>query len=169
MSPPQLGLPVVLPARSGWRGAGSLDLLQEQAWSLPGERSVPWCVRERLAPRHQGAVGGDGFAVDASLIKAEANRQKGIEGDKGLPPEAAGRAIDEYLPVLDDAAFGGATEVTPKFVSPSDPALRWTGTHGGQAFFAYSTNYQVDIVNAIIVDVEATTTIRQVEVLAASA
>jgi hypothetical protein len=52
-------------------------------------------------------------------------------------------------------------------VSPSDPAARWTGAHGGQAFFAYSTNYLVDIENAIIVDVEATTAIRQAEVLAA--
>ena len=118
------------------------------------------CVEERL-------VGGEGFAVDASLIKADANRQKGIEGDKGLPPDAAGRAIDEYLAVLDDAAFGSATEVTPKFVSPSDPAARWTGAHGGQAFFAYSTNYLIDTENAIIVDVEATTAIRQAEVLAA--
>jgi transposase len=118
------------------------------------------CIEERL-------VGGEGFAVDASLIKADANRQKGVEGDKGLPRDAAGRAIDEYLDVLDDAAFGAATEVTPKFVSPSDPAARWTGAHGGQAFFAYSTNYLVDIENAIIVDVEATTAIRQAEVLAA--
>jgi hypothetical protein len=118
------------------------------------------CIQERL-------VGGEGFAVDASLIKADANRQKGIEGDKGLPPEATGRAIDEYLSVLDDAAFGAATEVTPKFVSPSDPAARWTGAHGGQAFFAYSTNYLIDTENAIIVDVEATTAIRQAEVLAA--
>src|ERR1700733_3345885 len=54
----------------------------------------------------EGLVSGEGFAVDASLIKADANRQKGIEGNKGLPPEAAGRAIDEYLAVLDDAAFG---------------------------------------------------------------
>jgi hypothetical protein len=75
-------------------------------------------------------IGGEGFAVDASLIKADANRQKGIEGGKLLPPEAAGRSIDEYLAVLDDAAFGAATEVTPKFVSPSDPAVRWTGAHG---------------------------------------
>src|SRR6478752_2446030 len=45
----------------------------------------------------QGLVGGESFAVDASLIKADANRQNGIEGEKGLPPEAAGRAIDEYL------------------------------------------------------------------------
>src|SRR4029077_17490804 len=53
------------------------------------------CIQERL-------VGGEVFAVDASLIKADANRQKGIEGDKGLPPETTGRAIDEYLAVLDD-------------------------------------------------------------------
>lgn len=115
----------------------------------------------------EGLVGGEGFAVDASLIKADANRQKGIEGDKGLPPEAAGRAVQEYLAVLDDAAFGAATEVTPKFVSPADPAARWTGAHGGQAFFAYSTNYLIDTDHAIIVDVEATTAIRQAEVLAA--
>ena len=115
----------------------------------------------------EGLVGGEGFAVDASLIKADANRQKGIEGEKGLPPEATGRAAQEYLAVLDDAAFGAATEVTPKFISPADPAARWTGAHGGQAFFAYSTNYLIDVDNAIIVDVEATTAIRQAEVLAA--
>src|SRR5713226_5765728 len=87
------------------------------------------CVRE-------GLVGGEAFAVDASLIKADANRQNGIEGEKGLPPEATGRAVEEYLAVLDDAAFGAATDVVPKFVSPADPAARWTGAHGGQAFFA---------------------------------
>jgi transposase len=123
--------------------------------------TVLWrCIRE-------GLVGGEGFAVDASLIKADANRQKGIEGDKGLPSDASGRAIEEYLAVLDDAAFGAATEVKPKFISPADPAARWTGAHGGQAFFAYSTNYLIDVEHAIIVDVEATTAIRQAEVLAA--
>jgi transposase len=115
----------------------------------------------------EGLVGGQNLAIDASLIKADANRQNGIEGEKGLPPQAAGRAVDEYLAVLDDAAFGAATEVVPKFISPADPAARWTGAHGGQAFFAYSTNYLIDTDHAIIVDVEATTAIRQAEVLAA--
>lgn len=115
----------------------------------------------------EGLVGGEGFAVDASLIKADANRQKGVEGARGLPPAAASRAVGEYLAVLDDAAFGAASEVTPKFISPADPAARWTGAHGGQAFFAYSTNYLIDTENAVIVDVEATTAIRQAEVLAA--
>jgi hypothetical protein len=68
-------------------------------------------LREAVLRRciNEGLVGGEGFAVDASLIKAEANRQKGIEGEKGLPPGATGRAVEEYLAVLDDAAFGAAT------------------------------------------------------------
>jgi transposase len=115
----------------------------------------------------EGLVGGESFAVDASLIKADANRQNGIEGEKGLPPQAASRAVEEYLAVLDDAAFGAASEIVPKFISPADPAARWTSAHGGQAFFAYSTNYLIDVENAIIVDVEPTTAIRQAEVLAA--
>jgi transposase len=115
----------------------------------------------------EGLVGGEAFAVDASLIKADASRQKGVEGSEGLPPEKTSRAIDEYLTVLDDAAFGAATEVTPKFISPADPAARWTGAHGGQAFFAYSTNYLIDLDHAIIVDVEPSTAVRQAEVTAA--
>ena len=115
----------------------------------------------------EGLVGGEAFAVDASLIKAEASRQKGVEGKAGLSLQAVGRAVEEYLAVLDDAVFGAATEVTPKFLSPADPAARSTGAHGGQAFFAYSTNYLIDVENAIIVDVEATTAIRQADVLAA--
>jgi len=115
----------------------------------------------------EGFVGGEDFAVDGSLIKAEANRQKGIEGKDWVAPPDASRAVTEYLAVLDDAAFGAATSVTPKFISPADPAARWTGAHGGQAFFAYATNYLIDCDHGIIVDVEATTAIRQAEVGAA--
>ena len=115
----------------------------------------------------EGLVGGEGFAVDASLIKADASDRSRVEGAAGLPPDAASRAVEEYLAVLDDAAFGAATEVTPKFISPADPAARWTGAHGGPAFFAYSANYLIDLDHAIIVDVEATTAIRQAEVTAA--
>jgi hypothetical protein len=46
------------------------------------------------------------------------------------------RARKQYLAVLDDAAFGTATPVVPKFVSPADPAARWTEANGGLAFFA---------------------------------
>jgi transposase len=115
----------------------------------------------------EGLVGGQGFAVDASLIHADAGDRTRVEGAAGLPSHAASRAAEEYLAVLDDAAFGAATEVTPKFIAPADPAARWTAAHRGPAFFAYSNNYLIDVENAIIVDVEATTAIRQAEVLAA--
>ena len=115
----------------------------------------------------EGLVGGEGFAVDASLIKAEANRERSVPGDPGLPPEASSRAIDEYLAVLDDAAFGGATPVTPKFISPVDPAARWTAANKGPAFFAYTTNYLIDLEHAVIVDVEASTAVRPAELTAA--
>jgi len=74
----------------------------------------------------EGLVGGEGFAVDASLIQADASDRNRIEGAAGLPAEAAGRAVEEYLAVLDDAAFGAASEVRPKFIAPADPATRWT-------------------------------------------
>ena len=88
-SPPEPRVPLVLPARPGRRGAGSLDVLQEPAWPFPRQRSAAARVRDRCCERcmREGLVGGEGFAVDASLVKADANRQKGIEGEIGLPPE----------------------------------------------------------------------------------
>ena len=72
--------------------------------------------------------------------------------------------MQEYLAKLDDAAFGAASEVTPKFISSTDPAAQWTGALKGPAFFAYATNYLIDTENAVILDVEATRAIRQAEV-----
>ena len=115
----------------------------------------------------EGLVGGEGFAVDGSLIRADASRQTCVESADWTVPEATRRAVDEYLAVLDDAAFGAATPVAPKFVSPSDPAARWTGADRGLAYFAYTANYLVDLDHAIIVDVEPTTAMRQAEVTAA--
>lgn len=117
-----------------------------------------------------GLVGGEGFAVDASLIVADANKQRSIRGaqwNRAIDPRTASRATKEYLATLDDAAFGAASEVRPKFVSPSDPAAQWTGALRGPAFFGYANNYLIDVKFGIIVDVEASRAIRQAEVGAA--
>lgn len=114
-----------------------------------------------------GLVGGEGFAVDASLIVADANKQRSIPGPEWEKPrdsETASRAVKEYLATLDDAAFGAASEVTPKFVSPSDPAAQWTGAMKGAAFFAYSDNYLIDVKCGVIMGVKASRAIRQAEV-----
>src|SRR5271169_2962674 len=127
------------------------------------ERVVEACIAADL-------VGGEGFAVDASLIAADANKQRSIPGSewqKTCDPETASRAVKEYLATLDDAAFGAASEVTPKFVSPSDPAAQWTGAMRGPAFFAYADNYLIDVKFGVIMDVEASRAIRQAEVGAA--
>jgi transposase len=118
----------------------------------------------------EGLVGGEGFAVDASLIAADANKQRSVPGSEAMdwPALAATRrSVQEYLDTLDDAAWGAASEVEPKFVSRSDPAALWTGALKGHAFFAYADNYLIDLKAAVIVDVEATRAIRQAEVSAA--
>jgi hypothetical protein len=115
----------------------------------------------------EGLVGGEGFAVDASLIKADANRQSGVPDVEALDPVRSCRAVREYLAVLDDAAFGAATSVAPKYLAPVDPAARWTAANGGLAFFAYATNYLIDLDHAVIVEVEASSAVRQAEVAAA--
>jgi hypothetical protein len=51
------------------------------------------------------------------MIKADANRQHSVPGDAWVPPDDPGRAVREYLSVLDNAAFGAATPVTPKFIA----------------------------------------------------
>jgi transposase len=129
------------------------------------ERVVEACIAA-------GLVGGEGFAVDASLIVADANKQRSIPGSewqKTRDPETASRAVKEYLATLDDAAFGAASDTTPKFVSPSDPAAQWTGAMRGPAFFAYADNYLIDVKFGVIMDVEASRAMRQAEVGAAKA
>jgi len=125
------------------------------------ETVVARCIKE-------GLVGGDIFATDASIIRADANKQNSTPKEEwnsdSLDPSTVPRAVKEYLDVLDDAAFGAASEVKPKFTSHSDPASQWTGAMKGPAFFAYATNYLIDTDNAIIVDVEASRAIRQAEI-----
>ena len=115
----------------------------------------------------EGLVSGQRLAVDASLIEADSNRQNSSPiadwTTDMIDPQHAPRAVREYLKTLDDAAFGAATSVIPKFNAHSDPASQWTAARKGPAFFAYSNNYLIDTDNAVILDVEATRSVRQAE------
>jgi uncharacterized protein YoaH (UPF0181 family) len=71
----------------------------------------------------EGLVGGEAFAVDASIIVADAQRRRGVAKVEDLDP-ASSRAVAEYLSVLDDAAFGGATR--PSRRRSRQPILRPT-------------------------------------------
>ena len=67
----------------------------------------------------------------------------------------------EYLQALEQ---DGQVGVTPMNISLTDPASRWTAAPGGPAFYAYSTNYLIDVHAGVIVDVEATAAHRTEEV-----
>ena len=152
-----------IPDHSAFSRARNERFRDSDIFRLVFERIVKACISA-------GLVGGEGFAVDASLIAADANKQRSVPGsewERTRDRETASRAVKEYLATLDDAAFGAASDVTPKFVSPSDPAAQWTGAMRGPAFFAYANNYLVDVKFGVIVDVEASRAIRQAEVGAA--
>jgi transposase len=106
-----------------------------------------------------GLVGGEGFAVDASVVKADASRQRHHEDNDDW---GGGPAIREYLDGLEEDDT--IAIAIPKKVSHSDPQARWTAAPGGPAFYAYSTNYLVDTNAGIVVDVEATPAHRTLEV-----
>jgi transposase len=158
-----LGIEDKIPHHSAFSRARNERFRESDIFRRVFEQVVEACIAA-------GLVGGEGFAVDASLIVADANKQRSIPGkdwNKERDPETASRAVKEYLATLDDAAFGAASEVMPKFVSPSDPAAQWTGAMRGPAFFAYADNYLIDVKFGVIMDVEATRAIRQAEVGAA--
>ncbi len=156
----RLGIEDKIPDHSAFSRARNERFRNSDIFRRVFERVVEACIAA-------GLVGSEGFAVDASLIVADANKQRSIPGSewkKDCDPQAASRAVKEYLSTLDHAAFGAASDVTPKFVSPSDPAAQWTGAMRGPAFFAYADNYLVDVKFGVIVDVGASRAIRQAEV-----
>jgi transposase len=159
----KLGIEDAVPDHSAFSRARNERFHEGDVFRRVFERVVERCIAA-------GLVGGEGFAVDASLIAADANKHRLIAGQdwrRDRDPARSSRAVKEYLATLDDTAWGAASDVVPKFVSPSDPAAQWTGAHKGPAFFAYSDNYLVDVKFGVIVDVEASRAIRQAEVSAA--
>ncbi len=134
------GLSIVkIPDHSAFSRARNERFRNSEIFCSVFERVVGACIGA-------GLVGGEGFAVDASLIVADANKQRSTPGprwNKKSDAEAESRATKEYLATLDDAAVGAASDKAPKFVSPSDPAAQWTGAQRGQDRAAYPGGRQV--------------------------
>ena len=115
---------------------------------------VTRCVEE-------GLVGGEGFAIDASLVRADANKQRREDSPVDwTPSKVQSRAVKEYLEMLEQ---DDALNRKQKCVSLTDPMAQWSAA-GGSAYFFYSTNYLIDVDNSIIMDVEGTPSHRQLEV-----
>jgi len=152
----RLGLEDAVPDHSTFSKNRHGRFRESDAFRHLFESVVDRCMQE-------GLVGGEGFAIDASVIKADANRSRSTarEETEGAPdPQRATRAVREYLAALDEQ---GEPATAPASISPTDPAARWTAVDG-PAFYAYATNYLIDVQAGIIVDVEATPTLRTAEV-----
>jgi len=127
-----------------------------------------------------GLVGGEGFSIDASLIKADVDKKKRAPGDQPIAwpkAEETSRAVREYLMALDAArndeegggngggSSGGSNRrKPPKEVSLTDPQAAWVARPGVDPFFAYDANYLIDNKAGIIVDAEGTRANRVVEI-----
>ena len=157
----RLGLEDAVPEHSSFSKNRHGRFRQSDAFRHVFETVLQRCVSE-------GLVGAEGFAVDACVVKADAARASGMPGaaiDKvAYGPAQASRAVREYLEGIDAA---DRAETARKNISVTDPAAEWTCAPGGPAFFAYSTNYLVDVRAGVIVDVEATSAHRTQEVNAA--
>jgi transposase len=107
-----------------------------------------------------GLVGGEGFAVDASVIEADASRFQRVKGAEvdWTPEQRASRPVREYLVALDSENPPVNPKQKPKAMSPADPCAAWTTRGRHKVMFGYSLNYLIDMENAVILDVEATPT-----------
>jgi transposase len=105
-----------------------------------------------------GLVKGEGFAVDASVLEANASRYHGKAPNEldWTDKQRQTRAVAEYLAALDETAEPNPDRKEPKVISPSDPSSAWTAKANKRVQFGYGLNYLIDIDNAVIVDVEAT-------------
>jgi transposase len=105
-----------------------------------------------------GLVKGEGFAVDASVMEANASRYHGKTPDEieWAEPERQTRAVKEYLAALEAEVEPTPDRKPPKVISPSDPQSAWTAKANKRVQFGYGLNYLIDIENAVIVDVEPT-------------
>jgi transposase len=134
-------------------------------------------IFERVVAACMGAglVKGEGFAVDASVMEANASRYHGkAPGELDwTDAQRQKRAVAEYLAGLeaeaqvqdDGHSRGGGSEGTPttapdrkppKVLSPSDPSSAWTAKANKRVQFGYGLNYLIDVEHAVIIDVEPT-------------
>lgn len=148
-----LGLETAVPHHSTFSVNRHGRFRESDAFRLVFESVVATCMKV-------GLVGGEGFAVDASVVEADASRYQRVEGSAvdWSDEQKAQRPVREYLAALDSENPPINPDQAPKAMSPSDPAAAWTTRGRHKVQFAYSVNHMIDLLDGVIVDVEATPT-----------
>src|SRR6266446_883193 len=118
----RLGLEDAVPDHSTFSKNRHSRFRVSEAFRQVFESVVERCMKE-------GLVGGEGFAVDASVIKADANRSRSTARGAAelLVPQPATRALRYYLAALDEQR---APVTAPAPISPTDPSARCTAVRG---------------------------------------
>jgi Transposase DDE domain len=129
---------------------GEIKIAREPGAPRRSDLSVKACM-------DAGVVKGEGFAVDASVMEADASRYHGQAPGEidWSAPERQTRAVAEFLSGLDDED-PHQDRKPPKVISPTDPCSAWTAKANKRVQFGYGLNYMIDVEHAVIVDVEAT-------------
>jgi hypothetical protein len=170
----RLGIEDRVPDHSAFSRARHERFRESDALRRVFERVVTICIVA-------GLVGGEAFSIDASLIRADVDKQKRVPGDQPIDwpkAEEASHAVREYLAALDaarsendggDGTGGGGNDgghggKPPKEVSLTDPQAAWVARKSMDPFFAYDANYLIDNKLGIIVDAEGTRANRTEEI-----
>jgi transposase len=113
-----------------------------------------------------GLVKGEGFATDASRVRAAASRFQAFPGDQSdwTDPKRGTRAVRESLTGLDETE---PVEDRDRTLSAVDPASTWTAATVGAAFFGACRHDSVAVQVGIIHGVEAST-VNKAEAVAAT-
>ena len=162
----KLGIEDQIPDHSAFSRARHERFRESDALRRVFERVVATCIAA-------GLVGGEAFSIDASLIKADVDKNKRVTGDQPIDwrkADEASHAVREYLASLDAArsdddggdgpSSGGSDSgrggKAPKAVSLTDPQAAWVARKCMDPFFAYDANYLIDNKLGIIIDAEGT-------------
>jgi transposase len=94
-----------------------------------------------------GLVGGEGFAVDASVIEADASRFQRVKGSEvdWTDEQRSSRPVREYLVALESDNPPINPKQKPKAMSPSDPSAAWTARGRHKVMFGYSTRISMEV------------------------
>ena len=150
----QLGLEDAVPNHSSFSKNRHGRFRDADLLRMVFDTVVKRCIEEEL-------VKGEGFAIDASFIRADVSRQRSEHSPiDWTPAKTESRAVREYLAELDQ---NETLHRPQKSVSLTDPMAQWSGAKGPAEFY-YSTNYMIDIENNIILDVEASPSTLRLEV-----
>ena len=148
-----LGLEAAVPHHSTFSVNRHGRFRESDAFRLLFESVLTTCMKV-------GLVGGEGFAVDASVVEADASRYQRVAGSEvdWSDEQRARQPIREYVAALESENPPINPAQAPKAMSPSDPCAAWTTRGRHKVQFAYSINHLIDLQDGVIVDVEATPT-----------